>query len=196
VYDTLDGAENVIFALAAAVEAKDPFTENHTQRVADSARHIGVRLGLSELQVDTLHRGGLIHDIGKIGVPEAILLKAGPLNPEEQALMRRHVVIGENIVRPLRTGINLLPIIRHHHERFDGDGYPDRLAGKDIPHLARIVAVCDAFDALVNDRPYRARRPVEEALTVLADGAGTQWDPEVVDMMLSDARAAHRLGAA
>jgi len=196
VYDTLDGAENVIFALAAAVEAKDPFTENHTQRVADSARHIGVRLGLSELQVDTLHRGGLIHDIGKIGVPEAILLKAGPLNPEEQALMRRHVVIGENIVRPLRTGINLLPIIRHHHERFDGDGYPDRLAGKDIPHLARIVAVCDAFDALVNDRPYRARRPVEEALTVLADGAGTQWDPEVVDVMLSDARATHRLGAA
>jgi len=137
-----------------------------------------------------------VHDIGKIGVPEAILLKPGPLNAEEQVRMRSHVLIGENIVRPLRTAANLLPIIRHHHERFDGEGYPDRLAGKEIPHLARIVSVCDSFDALVNDRPYRARRPVAEALAELADGAGKQWDPEVVDVMLTDARAVHRLGAA
>jgi putative two-component system response regulator len=195
-YNTLDSAENVIFALAAAVEAKDPFTEEHTQRVAESARQIGTRLGLPELQLDALYRGGLVHDIGKIGVPEAILLKPGPLSAEELVRMRSHVLIGENIVRPLRTATHLLPIIRHHHERFDGDGYPDRLAGKEIPHLARIVAVCDSFDALVNDRPYRARRPVEEALAELADGAGKQWDPEVVDVMLNDARAMQRLGAA
>jgi len=195
-YNTLDSAEHVIFALAAAVEAKDASTEKHTQRVAESARQVGRRLGLNELMLDALYRGGLVHDIGKIGVPDAILLKPGPLNPEEEARIRSHVLIGENIVRPLRTAANLLPIIRHHHERFDGGGYPDRLAGKEIPHLARIVAVCDALDALVNDRPYRARRPMEEALAVLADGAGTQWDPEVVNMMLSDARAVHQLGAA
>src|SRR5438045_4650472 len=139
VYDSLDSAEQVIFALAAAVEAKDPYTEAHTQRVADAARAIGSRMGLGASDLEALYRGGLIHDIGKIGIPDAILLKPGPLDPAELATMRMHPQIGENIVAPLRTGASLLPIIRHHHERFDGTGYPDRLSGAGIPRLARIV---------------------------------------------------------
>src|SRR3989441_1616585 len=147
VYDTLDSAEQVIFSLAAAVEAKDKYTEKHTHRVAETARHVGMKLGLPERALDALYRGGIIHDIGKIGVPDAILLKPGPLAGDEIRIMRAHTTIGESIVRPLRSGANLLPIIRNHHERFDGNGYPDGLAGRAIPRLARIVSVCDAYDA-------------------------------------------------
>src|SRR6266851_6384139 len=196
VYDSLDRAEQVIFALAAAVEAKDPFTEAHTQRVAESARRIGARMGLSDAELDALYRGGLIHDIGKIGVPDAILLKPGPLDTEELATMRQHPIIGETIVAPLRSSAGLLPIIRHHHERYDGAGYPDRLAGLNIPHLARIVAVCDAFDALVNDRPYRSRKAPEEALAILRAGAGKQWDPEVVSLFNTEIQTLGNEGAA
>jgi len=196
VYDSLDSAEQVIFALAAAVEAKDPYTEAHTQRVADSARAMGVRLGLTARDLDSLYRGGLIHDIGKIGVPDAILLKPGSLNHEEEVTMHLHPLIGENIVAPLRTGASLLPIIRNHHERYDGAGYPDRLAGSSIPRLARIVAVCDAFDALINDRPYRAAKTVEEAVATLLAGAGSQWDPEVVEAFVRDVPVRAHLGAA
>jgi len=196
VYDSLDSAEHVIFALAAAVEAKDPYTEAHTQRVAESARAVGARLGLGPSQLETLYRGGLIHDIGKIGIPDAILLKPGPLSADEQVTMHLHPIIGETIVAPLRTGAGLLPIIRNHHERWDGTGYPDRLAGTSIPQLARIVAVCDAFDALVNDRPYRARKTVEEALATLRAGAGCQWDPTVVNLFAADVRMLSPLGAA
>jgi putative two-component system response regulator len=196
VYDSLDSAEQVIFALAAAVEAKDPFTGKHTHRVAESARHLGSLLGLPQIDLDTLLRGGIIHDIGKIGVPDAILLKPDSLDFDELVKMRAHPIIGERIVRPLRSGAGLLPIIRHHHERFDGGGYPDGLRGYDIPQTARILAVCDAFDALVNDRPYRKRRTVGEALAMLADGAGTQWDPEIVDLFRSELPRIRALGAA
>jgi putative two-component system response regulator len=196
VYDSLDSAEQVIFALAAAVEAKDPFTGKHTHRVAESARHLGTLLGLPEPDLDALSRGGIIHDIGKIGVPDAILLKPASLDRDELVRMRAHPIIGERIVRPLRSGARLLPIIRHHHERFDGDGYPDGLRGLEIPQLARILAVCDAFDALVNDRPYRSGRRVDDALAILADGAGTQWDPEVVGLLQSEMPALRALGAA
>ena len=195
-YDSLDSAEHVIFALAAAVEAKDPYTEAHTHRVAESARRIGSRMGLSPSDLDALYRGGLIHDIGKIGVPDAILLKPGPLDAEELMSMHLHPIIGENIVAPLRSGASLLPIIRNHHENFDGSGYPDRLSGAGIPRLARIVSVCDAFDALVNDRPYRQRKPVDEALAILTAGAGRQWDPEVVDLFVKDVPLLKALGAA
>ncbi len=186
VYDTLDSAEQVIFSLAAAVEAKDKYTEKHTHRVAESARHVGMKLGLPERGLDALYRGGIIHDIGKIGVPDAILLKPGPLAGDEVRIMRAHTTIGESIVRPLRSGANLLPIIRNHHEHFDGRGYPDGLAGRAIPRLARIVAVCDSYDALVTDRPYRKARTVDEAIRTLADGAGKQWDPEVVEALVGD----------
>jgi cyclic di-GMP phosphodiesterase len=195
-YNSLDSAEQVIFALAAAVEAKDSFTERHTQRVGESARHLGRRFGLPEYALDTLYRGGIIHDIGKIGVPDSILLKPGSLNEVETARMQAHVTIGESIVRPLHSGSTLLPIIRHHHEHFDGRGYPDRLRGREIPRLARIVAVCDAFDAMVNDRPYRARRTTEEATAALLAGAGSQWDPEVVELFAGEIPTLQRLGAA
>jgi putative two-component system response regulator len=196
VYDTLDSAEQVIFSLAAAVEAKDAYTEKHTHRVAESARHIGLKMGLPERAQDALYRGGIIHDIGKIGVPDAILLKPGPLDPEELRLMRKHVIIGESIVRPLRSGANLLPIIRHHHEHYDGTGYPDGLAGRAIPHLARIVAVCDAYDALVTDRPYRRARSVDDAIGILVNGAGHQWDAEAVDVLISEMSTIRALGVA
>jgi len=195
VLDTLDSSEQVIFALAAAVEAKDAYTESHTQRVANAARHLGTRLGLQESDLDALYRGGLIHDIGKIGVPDAILLKPGPLNVDEQAQMRAHPVIGESIVRPLRSGADILPIIRNHHERVDGGGYPDGLAGDHIPLLARIVAICDAHDALVSDRPYRIRRTSIEAIEILRQGAGLQWDRELVLLLLAELPAI-RLDAA
>lgn len=195
-YDSLESAEQVIFALAAAVEAKDQFTEAHTNRVAETARRIGARLGLSGPALDALYRGGIIHDIGKIGVPDAILLKPGPLNAQELQAMRRHPIIGETIVAPLRSGETLLPIIRHHHENFDGSGYPDGLAGSKIPRLARIVAVCDAYDAMVNDRPYRRRRTSQEALAILNAGAGKQWDPEVVELLTSDLAPITNRGAA
>jgi cyclic di-GMP phosphodiesterase len=196
VYDTLDSAEQVIFSLAAAVEAKDKYTEKHTHRVAETARHVGLKMGLPERALDALYRGGIIHDIGKIGVPDAILLKPGPLTAEELGVMRLHTTIGESIVRPLRSGANLLPIIRNHHEHFDGHGYPDGLAGRAIPGLARIVAVCDSYDALVTDRPYRKARSVDEAISTLLDGAGKQWDPEVVSLLVEELSNITALGVA
>jgi len=195
-YNTLDSAEHVIFSLATAVEAKDSFTEQHTQRVGESARLLGQRLGLSENTLNTLYRGGMIHDIGKIGVSDAILHKPGPLDPIEVPQMQAHVAIGESIVKPLQSTSGLLPIIRHHHERFDGGGYPDHLRAREIPRAARIVSVCDAFDALVNDRPYRLRRSTAEAIAVLRAGAGTQWDPETVDLLASELPSIQHLGAA
>ena len=195
-YNTLDSAEQVIFALAAAVEAKDSVTERHTRRVAESARHLGTRLGLPEPALDALYRGGIIHDIGKIGVSEAILLKGGPLSVVEQRSMQAHPEIGANIIAPLQTGSSLQPIIRHHHERFDGSGYPDGLCGDQIPLLARIISICDAFDAMINDRPYRAGVSVDEAATMLMAGAGTQWDPALVELFLAEMPLIERMGAA
>ncbi len=177
-------SEQLIFALAAAAEARDPYTVSHAQRVASSALHLGTRLGLQESDLIALYHGGRIHDIGKIGVPGSILLKPGPLNAEEERQMRAHLVIGESIVRPMPSAANLLPIIRNHHERFDGGGYPDGLIGHKIPLLARIVSVCDAYDALASDRPYRARRNSDEAVETLMRGAGQQWDRELVSILL------------
>ena len=195
-HETLDSAEQVIFALAAAVEAKDALTERHTRRVTESARHLGERLGLPQAALEALYRGGIIHDIGKIGVSEAILLKSGPLNIVELESMRAHPSIGATIIAPLRSGSSLLPIIRHHHERFDGQGYPDGLHGSQIPLLARIISICDAFDAMINDRPYRAGLRVDEAIEILRAGAGTQWDPQLVDLFVESWPPALDLGAA
>ena len=193
-YDALDSVEQVIFSLAAAVEAKDPYTEAHTQRVAEFAKRIGVLMGLSPEDQENLYGGGMIHDIGKIGVPDAILLKPGLLDSEERVRMNLHPIIGENIVAPLHSSAGLRPVIRHHHERYDGTGYPDRLANDQIPLLARILSVCDAYDALINDRPYRRHLPREEALAILQSGAGQQWDPEIVELVVGEARAHAALG--
>lgn len=181
VYDSLDSAEQVIFGLAATVEAKDPDTDAHGRRVAVAARGTGRMLGARDEDLVTLYRGGLIHDIGNTGVPDSILLKPGPLDHAERERMQAHTLIGEGLVKPLVSGQDLLPIIRSHHEHFDGHGYPDGLTANEIPLLARIVSVCDAFDAMVNDRPYRPRRSVDQAVKILLDGAGKQWDPGVVE---------------
>jgi HD-GYP domain-containing protein (c-di-GMP phosphodiesterase class II) len=129
-------------------------------------------------------------------VPEAILRKPGPLEGDEVRKMQAHPIIGETIVSPLRSASNLLPIIRNHHERFDGHGYPDSLEGARIPLLARIISVCDAFDALINDRPYRTGIPVADAIGILREGAGTQWDPEVVETFVNEIPAIRRLDVA
>ncbi len=195
-YDTLDSTERVIFSLAAAVEAKDAYTEAHTERVAATSRQLGERLGLEQPDLDALYRGGMIHDIGKIGIPDSILLKPGPLTAVEHQRMREHPVIGERIARPLKSAVNLLPIIRHHHESFDGSGYPDGLAGHQIPLLARIVSVSDAYDAMVSDRPYRPGRSGREAVRILARGRAQQWDPDLVDLFVSELPARQAPGVA
>jgi HD-GYP domain-containing protein (c-di-GMP phosphodiesterase class II) len=181
-YDT----EQLIFALAAAAEAKDHLSERHPKRVANTSWRLGKRLGLQESDLIALYRGGLVHDIGKIGVPDAILLKPGPLNTEEERQMREHPVIGERMVKPYPSAADLLCIVRSHHERFDGGGYPDGLAGHKIPLLARIVSICDAYDALASDRPYRVRRNSAEAIETLMRGAGQQWDRELVSLFLAE----------
>ena len=178
--------EQLIFAMAAAAEAKDQFTERHPKRVANTSLRLGRRLGLQESDLVALYRGGLVHDIGKIGVPHAILLKPGPLNADEERQMREHPLIGEYIIKPLPSTADLLCIVRHHHERFDGGGYPDGLAGHKIPLLARIVSVCDAYDALASDRPYRPRRNSADAIETLMRGAGQQWDRELVSLFLAE----------
>ena len=181
-YDT----EQLIFALAAAAEAKDHLSQRHPKRVANTSWRLGKRLGLQESDLVALYRGGLIHDIGKIGVPDEILLKPGPLNTEEERQMREHVVIGERMVKPYPSAADLLCIVRSHHERFDGGGYPDGLAGHKIPLLARIVSICDAYDALASDRPYRARLNSTDAIETLMRGAGQQWDRELVSLFLAE----------
>jgi putative two-component system response regulator len=183
-YDELDDAEAVIFALAKAVEAKDHYTEAHTERVAYNAQALALIAGLPEADLRQLYRGAMVHDIGKIGVPDAILLKPGPLNDEEWEAMKKHPTIGERIARPLRSATGMLPIIRNHHERVDGLGYPDAMHGDRIPLAARIVAICDAYDAMTSDRPYRPGRAAAEAAAILRDGAGSQWDEELVHLFL------------
>jgi putative two-component system response regulator len=182
--------ERAIFALASAAEARDAYTGTHPKRVANTALHLGMRLGLHESDLLALYRGGLVHDIGKMFVPDAILRKSGPLNAAEEREMRAHPVIGERIVKRLSSAADLLSIVRHHHERFDGGGYPDGLCGHRIPLLARIVSVSDAHDALASERPYRPRRHPEEAIETLMRGAGQQWDRELVSLLLSELPAA------
>ncbi len=176
----LDATEGVLFALARAVEARDRYTIHHAERVGRFAQEIGRLLGLEAEDGTLLYEGGVLHDLGKIAIPDAILLKPGPLSEEEFAVMRTHSIEGERICLSLRSIAYYLPIIRHHHERADGTGYPDRLARRDIPLGARIVAVADAWDAMTSDRPYRAGRSRDEALATLRAGAGGQWDGDVV----------------
>ncbi len=176
----LDATEGVLFALARAVEARDRYTIYHAERVGRYAQEIGRLLGLDAADGALLYEGGVLHDLGKIAIPDAILLKPGPLTEDEFTLMRTHSAEGERICLSLRSVAHYLPIIRHHHERIDGRGYPDHLAGTAIPTGARIVAVSDAWDAMTSDRPYRAGLDPEEALRRLREGAASQWDPEVV----------------
>jgi putative nucleotidyltransferase with HDIG domain len=171
-----------IGALAGAVDKRDPFTSKHSHRVKQIAVDIGREMHVSEPELEALEWGGLLHDVGKIGVPDRVLLKQERLTREERMVMNAHPVLGAEIIAPVTKLAPELPIIRHHHEWYNGSGYPDRLIGDEIPKLARILHVADAFEAMTAQRPYRMTPlTTEQALTELRKFAGIQFDPAVVD---------------
>lgn len=180
----LDAAEGVIMALARVIEARDRYTIHHAERVGLYAREIGRAHGLGEADLDILYKGGVMHDLGKVVIPAEILLKSGPLNQVEREIMESHAPEGARIAEPLRSAARFLPVIRHHHEHVDGRGYPDRLAGSEIPLAARIAAIADSWDAMTSDRPYRAALERDEAVSRIRAGAGTQWDAELTAIFL------------
>jgi len=180
-YDVLfSNLADTLRSLIATVEARDSYTRSHSERVTRYALRMAERMGLPAADMDAIRFGGFLHDIGKIGVRDTVLLKPGRLTEEEFAEIHRHPEIGDAIVRPLRLLAKEREIIRFHHERFDGKGYPDGLRGEEIPVLARILAVADAYDAMTSNRPYRTRRTHAFALEELRRCAGTQFDPQVV----------------
>jgi len=167
-----------------ALEAKDPYTRHHSERVTTYAIAIAERLNCSAEQVESLRTVGYLHDIGKIGIADRILNKPASLTPEEYELIKRHPIIGESIVSELGLNAEQRAIIRHHHERWDGKGYPDGLAGEEVPLLARIVAVADAFDSMTSLRAYRAGMRDADAIEELRSNLGRQFDPRVVAAFL------------
>ncbi len=181
----IDPTESILFALAQAVEQRDHQTAGHCERLAFIGVAIGMAIGLDRAQLLTLYRGGYLHDIGKVGIPDSILFKPGKLTAQEWVTMRSHTVRGEEICRPLASLQPVLPIIRHHHERWDGSGYPDGLRGDQIPLLARIVQVADIYDALISPRPYKPALSRDEALRIMSEETERGWrDPEIAGLFL------------
>jgi putative two-component system response regulator len=181
---TLDfiSAEEMIFTFAKLMEARDRDTGDHCARLAELSVELGQRLGLVEDDLKALNRGGYLHDIGKIGIPDAVLLKPAQLEPEDWAIVKRHPEIGYEICRPMSSFEPVLPLIRHHHERQDGSGYPDGLAGDRVPLIARVFQVVDIFDSLVNTRPYREAMPATQAIEILRDETRRgYWDEVIVE---------------
>ncbi|MCK4950269.1 MAG: response regulator [Gammaproteobacteria bacterium] len=184
--DQLDSAESMLFALARMVEAKDEDTGDHCSRLEHMAEVFGKELGLGSQELLALRRGGVLHDIGKLGIPDSILLKKGPLIEEEWHVMRQHSAIGDRLCRGLRSMKLTVPIIRHHHERWDGGGYPDGLKGEDIPFLARVFSIVDIYDALASNRPYKKAFPMEKIIAIFEEETEKGWrDPELVSIFLS-----------
>lgn len=183
IVDSLEEAEVILFTLAQSVEQRDRYTGQHCQRLAAYAVALGNALGLSRSELLALYRGGFLHDIGKIAIPDAILFKKGFLNDEEWFVMRGHTIKGEEICRPMKSLAQVLPIIRNHHERWDGSGYPDGLAGENIPLLARILQTADIYDALTTKRPYKPALSHTEAVRVMEEEVARGWrDPELVPL--------------
>ncbi len=183
--DELEHSENIILTLAVAMEARDPYTKGHSTRVSKLSVDFSTFLGLSEPEKEEMRKAGILHDIGKICLSQTILRKPGPLTEAEQEMIKTHALLGEDLCRPLVSMRRILPAIRHHHERWDGRGFPDGLAGRDIPLMARILAIVDSFDAMVSVRPYRDRRSVRAALEIMSGekNAG-QWDAELLGYFL------------
>lgn len=176
--DDLDSAESVVLSLARAVEAKDTTTGNHCDRLIRLSQLFGKYLGLDDKSIRTLERASILHDVGKIGIPDSILLKPGKLTEEEWEIMHTHPIVGEEICHPLRSLSDVCPIIRHHHEKWNGTGYPDGLVGESIPYLARVFQILDAFDAMSTARPYKKAFPSEETINTLKEEASQgSWDP-------------------
>jgi putative two-component system response regulator len=175
-------------ALANAIEARDAATHGHCERLATLACWLGEQAGVSSEELQTIRLGAILHDVGKIGIPDRILLKPGPLEVDELEIMQSHTIVGYRLLEPLPMLGAVRPIVRHHHERWDGAGYPDGLAGNGIPRLARIVAVADAVEAMWAHRPYRGSLTVAAIIHELDAGLGTQWDPDFAELMLAGIR--------
>ena len=173
-----------IETLRYTVEAKDPYTRGHSDRVSEFSVLIGKYLGVSEEDLKNLQIGGLFHDIGKIGVPDSILLKPGRLSDDEYSEVKNHPTIGVHILSNATIFKEILPIVKHHHERYDGHGYPSRLAGNDIPYLARVTAIADTFDAMTSKRTYRDALPIDVVISEFEKNSGTQFDPEIAEVFL------------
>jgi putative two-component system response regulator len=173
-----------IRALAAAIDAKDPYTRGHSEQVTRYAMAIARRMGFSEQQLEQIRLGGLLHDVGKIGVSDTVLNKPGKLTAEEYEAMKAHPLIGCQIIADIELLRDVVLLVRSHHERFDGQGYPSGQKGEDIPRGARIIAVADAFDAMTSDRSYRPAMAMEKVISILEEGAGAQWDAAIVKQLL------------
>jgi len=183
--DALDSAESAFITLALTIEARDTLTTGHCERMARHAVRVGRSIGLDEDDIHALHRGGYLHDVGNVGVPDAVLLKPGPLTPEEIEVMRRHTEIGDSLCAPLQSLQRVRPIVRSHHERIDGSGYPSALRGDDVPLLAQIIGVVDVYDALTSQRPYRTATSGSEAAQYLVTAAGEgKFDVRLVEAFL------------
>jgi HD-GYP domain-containing protein (c-di-GMP phosphodiesterase class II) len=183
--DVQDLLMGLLHSLVSAVDAKDAYTCGHSERVALLSRVLAQEAKLSEKQVEQVYMAGLLHDVGKIGVPEAVLQKAGRLTPEEFEQIKKHPEIGARILRDIRQLQDILPGVLHHHERYDGRGYPAGLAGENIPILGRLICLADCLDAMTSSRTYRKALPLEVALTEIRRCAGTQFDPALTDIFLS-----------
>jgi putative two-component system response regulator len=180
--DELERAEAVLFSLARSIEGKDPYTHGHCERLSDYSARLGQHLGLTGDEITALRRAGVVHDIGKVAVPDAILLKPSRLTEEEWRVMKEHPLVGERICAPLKSFRSVLPIIRHHHEKLDGSGYPDGLRGDAIPVTARVLQIVDVYDALTTERPYKKAFSSSEALlTMKEEVAKSWWDPHIFE---------------
>jgi putative two-component system response regulator len=173
--DELDRAESVLFALARSIEGKDPYTEGHCERLSSYSARLGEFLGLPESDITALRRAGVVHDIGKVAIPDSILLKPGKLTKAERRIVEQHPIVGEEICAPLKSFQPVLPIIRHHHEKLNGTGYPDGLKGDHIPLTARILQIVDVYDALITKRPYKPAMSQDKALTLLRHEVKRGW---------------------
>lgn len=193
--DELEQAEDVLCTLALSVEAKDAYTEGHCERLSRYSVALGRSLGLSQEYLKALRRGGYLHDVGKIAIPESILNKRSGLTEEEWEIMREHPMIGERICKPLKSLKLVLPIIRHHHERWDGSGYPDGLKGQAIPLTARILQVVDIYDALITARPYKPSLEGGQVFSIMKEEAEKGWrDPELLEHFINLLEAGEPLG--
>jgi putative two-component system response regulator len=194
--DDLDSAESLFLTLGRIIEARDPCTEGHCDRLSDYATTLGRHLQLDQADLDALYRGAFLHDVGKIAIPDRVLLKRGRLTDKEYDLMKQHPAIGDDLCRTVRSFEAVRPIVRHHHERLDGRGYPDGLAGDRIPLLAQIVSIVDVFDALTTDRPYRKALPTATAYRMMRDDARGGWCGEDLVALFIDLHRARELDRA